>query len=122
VAACTESQSNVNLATNKANNVQKANTEPAATIAKALTGQDLYTTNCMTCHKDSGKGGRVTIEGRSINPEDLTEDKLKKADDVKLVQYINEGFPDDGMPAFKDKLTTAEIEQVVKHIRTLQGK
>nr|AUN37312.1 hypothetical protein [uncultured bacterium] len=83
---------------------------------------ELYTTHCMTCHKDSGKGGKVTVDGKNLDVEDLTTDKKKARSDDKLAEDISEGAVDDGMPAFKDKLKPAEIALVVKHVRTLQAK
>ena len=42
---------------------------------------------------------------------------MKKRSDAKLADDISEGSPDDGMPAFKDKLKPAEIDEIVKYIR-----
>jgi mono/diheme cytochrome c family protein len=108
------------LATNAGNTPQT----PAASPPKDETAQaaDLYTVNCMTCHRDKGKGGKVTVDGKNLDVDDLTTDKMKKRTDDKLAEQISEGAPDDGMPAFKDKLKPAEIAMVVKHLRTLQAK
>ncbi len=95
--------------------------QPASPVAAVIDGKDLYTVNCMTCHKDSGKGGKVTVEGKTMEPDDITTAKMKAKTDEKLYEYVSEGFPDDGMPAFKDKLKPEEIKAIVKHIRTLQG-
>lgn len=95
--------------------------QPASPVAAVIDGKDLYTVNCMTCHKDSGKGGKVTVEGKTINPDDITTAKMKAKPDEKFYGYIADGFPDDGMPAFKDKLKKEEIDAIIKHIRTLQG-
>jgi len=84
-------------------------------------GTELYATNCMICHKDTGKGGRVTMQGKTINPEDLTTDKMKKMSDDKLFGYISDGIEDEGMPAFKDKLKPEEIKLVIEHVRSLQN-
>lgn len=81
---------------------------------------DLYATNCMICHKDTGKGGKTTIEGKSINPIDLTSAKVKARSDDKLLAQIREGSPDDGMPAFKGKLSDEEIKSIIQHVRSLQ--
>lgn len=99
---------------------------PAPTAAAAkdemTAAADLYTVHCMTCHKDSGKGGPVTVDGKKLDPEDITTAKMAAKSDEKLKSYIADGFPDDGMPAFKDKLTDAEMVSLVKHLRKLQGK
>ena len=76
--------------------------------------------NCMTCHKETGKGGKVTVEGKNLDPDDLTSERMKSKSDEKLYSYIADGIVDEGMPAFKDTLTAEEIKSVVAHMRTLQ--
>lgn len=93
---------------------------PVAELAAVKSGKDLYTVNCMTCHKDSGKGGKVTVDGKELNPDDLTSAKMKGKSDEKLYGYIADGIEDEGMPAFKDKMSKAEIDAVVKHLREIQ--
>jgi mono/diheme cytochrome c family protein len=80
-------------------------------------GRELYTDNCVGCHKENGKGGKITIEGKSIDPDDLTAQKIKDLPDDRLYRYIHNGIEDEGMPAFKDKLSEAEIREVVRYIR-----
>jgi len=94
---------------------QKASPLDEVTIAK-----NLYTTHCMTCHQESGKGGKTTVDGKQIDPDDITTPRQQAKSDEKIYGYIHDGFPDDGMPAFKDKLSDDEIKLVVKHVRTLQ--
>ena len=85
-------------------------------------GDDVYATNCMICHKDTGKGGKVTIKGKSLNAEDLTTEKMKKLTDEKLFEYVSDGVPDEGMPSFKGKLSDDQIRTAVARIRGLQAK
>lgn len=86
-------------------------------------GRKIYTEICANCHKEDGTGGKVTIEGKTINAENLTTDKMKNMADAKYVEYIKNGIPDEGMPAFKDKLNDEQIGSVIKFIRTeFQGK
>ncbi len=59
----------------------------------------------------------MTIEGKTINPDDLTSEKIKKFSDEKISGYIMNGVVDEGMPAFKDKLSEAQIREVVQFIR-----
>lgn len=117
VASCTKpEQPAVNVA--KPTN---AAPEPAPTVDQALMAAELYAVNCMICHKDSGKGGKVTIDGKTVSAEDLTAGKIKKMTNEKLVGYVTNGIEDEGMPAFKDKLTDDEIKTVVRHVRVLQS-
>jgi mono/diheme cytochrome c family protein len=113
-------------AANTAANANAAKPAPAESpkteVAAMKSGKDLYTINCMTCHKDSGKGGKVTVEGKTLNPDDLTSANMKAKSDEKLYSYIADGIVDEGMPAFKDKLKPEEIKSVVAHLRELQGK
>lgn len=120
IACGSETVSN-NKPAGPANDVPKASPVAAPSVAAVLDGKELYTVNCMTCHKDSGKGGKVTVEGKTIDPDDITTAKMKAKPDEKFYGYIADGFPDDGMPAFKDKLKKEEIDAIIKHIRTLQG-
>ncbi len=103
------------------NKITPSTPAPTPVVSRAPDGKELFALNCMICHKESGKGGKVTIEGKSINPEDLTTDKMKKMTDEKLIGYVTNGIEDEGMPAFKDKMTPEEIRAIVAHVRTLQA-
>ena len=110
----------VNNAAANGTNAASAST-PAAVASptdEVARGKTLYEQNCAGCHKEDGTGGEITIEGKSIDPDDLTSDKIKKMDDAKITRYIHDGIEDEGMPAFKDKLTEAEIREVVEYVRT----
>lgn len=37
--------------------------------------------------------------------------------DDKYIDYIKNGVPEEGMPAFKDRLTEQQIKDIVKLIR-----
>ena len=125
VAACSQTASTPNTA-NATTNANKAvvttPAQPAATVDELATSKELYAKNCMVCHKDTGKGGKVTVEGKTLDPVDLTSDKMKARTDDKLAKQISEGSPDDGMPAFKGKLSADEINSLVKYMRSLQTK
>ena len=122
-AACNQNATVPNVGKSNSAVSTPAPPSPAPTpVDEVGTARDLYTTNCMTCHRDSGKGGKVTVEGKTINPDDITTAKQKAKTDEKIYSYISDGFPDEGMPAFKDKLTDAEIKSIIKHVRTLQAK
>ena len=120
LAACGEpGPANVNF-NNAALNTSSGNgvANPAETPADDFAmGRPLYEQNCAGCHKEDGTGGKMTIEGKTLNVEDLTSDKIKKFDDAKIAKYIHEGIEDEGMPAFKDKLTEAQIREVIRYVR-----
>jgi mono/diheme cytochrome c family protein len=103
--AITENNNSANIAQNSA---------PPDTIEM---GRKLYKQTCAACHKESGKGGKMVFEGKTINPDDLTSDKIKHLSDQKIFEYITEGVPDEGMPSFKGRLKEPEIREIVKFIR-----
>ena len=122
LAACGEAGSaNVNFNTaalNTSTGNGPATPAAAETPADELaTGRALYEQNCAGCHKEDGTGGRMTVEGKSLDVDDLTSDKIKKFDDAKITKYIHDGIEDEGMPAFKDTLTEAQIREVVRYVR-----
>ena len=92
-------------------------TAAATPVDELAGGRELYKQNCAICHKEDGTGGKMTIEGKTINPDDLTSDKIKKFTDEKISGYIMNGVVDEGMPAFKDKLSEAQIRDVVHYVR-----
>jgi mono/diheme cytochrome c family protein len=124
IAACNQASPTPNKTNTAVTNLNKTTevtpAQPAAPVDEPAMAKELYAKNCMICHRDSGKGGKVTIEGKSLNPEDLTKEKFKVASDEKLIGYVNNGVEDEGMPAFKGKLTADEINSIIKHVRTLQ--
>lgn len=116
-AACGDEVPSPNAATNN-NAVKSAATPQAATPVDTLArGREIYLANCAACHKEDGTGGKIVIEGKSINPDDLTSAKIKGFSDDKITGYIFNGVEDEGMPAFKDKLSEAEIREVVRYVR-----
>ncbi|MEZ5425757.1 MAG: cytochrome c [Pyrinomonadaceae bacterium] len=120
IAACGQDPPGSNGKTN-GNSGQTAEnktpSQPSSTPDELASAAKIYKEKCSRCHQEDGTGGKVEIEGTTINAEDLTSDKMKKIDDEKFVKYIENGVPDEGMPAFKGKLTDQEIKDVIKYIR-----
>lgn len=83
--------------------------------------KDIYTANCALCHKEDGTGGKITKDGKTLDAEDLTAEKIKKMSDDKITNYILNGVPDKGMPAFKDKLNERDVAMLVRYVRVLQS-
>ena len=102
--------------------------QPATTTAAAAATPDPlanaylnFQKNCQECHGEKGQGGTVEIKGRKLKVPSLRDGHALKHTDDKFVKQITEG--DDEMPAFKDKLSAEEINDLVKFIRKeLQGK
>jgi mono/diheme cytochrome c family protein len=101
-----------------------ANSSPAAANSPAATPVDelasakkIYSEKCIRCHKEDGTGGVTDIDGVKIKAPNLTLDKYKNEPDSEFIEAIEKGYPDDGMPAFKGKISDDDIKNLVKLIR-----
>ena len=81
-------------------------------------GPALYKAKCAMCHGADGSG--QTPVGKSMKVRDLRSAEIQKQTDIELTKLISGGKGK--MPAFGQKLTTAEIQSVIAHIRTLKSK
>ena len=119
-ASCSENKpanTNTTATTNKPAANTTASTQPTAAVDELAAAKKVYAEKCVRCHKEDGTGGKTEIDGLKINAPNLTSDKKKKDSDSEFIEAIEKGFPDDGMPAFKGKLTDQEIKDLVKLIR-----
>lgn len=77
--------------------------------AELVLGRDVYSARCSNCHGSEGQGGRGPRlnEGASLSayPEASA-----------MADVIANGL-DQGMPAFGDSLSGAEIDAVVSYVR-----
>jgi mono/diheme cytochrome c family protein len=80
-----------------------------------------YQKNCNGCHGETGEGGLVKVENKRIKVPSLKADHAIKHTDEKITKMITNG--EEEMPAFKDKMSAAEISDMVKYVRKhFQGK
>src|SRR5215216_2790750 len=113
-SACTETATPTNT------NTSRAAGSPAAPAATATadplaTARANYGKHCEGCHGPNGEGGLVKVENKQIKVASLKADHAIKHPDEQLAKVITAG--EEAMPAFKDKLTQAEIADLVKFIR-----
>ncbi len=92
--------------------------------AGASPGQRLYYAFCAECHGVDGRGSwRAALF--LLRPGDLTDPAVMRAhSDQYLFDIIKHGgapIGRPGMPAFSAQLSDADIEAVVRYIRTLGG-
>jgi mono/diheme cytochrome c family protein len=74
-----------------------------------------YAKRCAVCHGDTGEGKTAEIEGKKIKAPSLRTGHALKHSDADFVKQITKGG--DGMPAFADKLSKQEIDDMVRFIR-----
>ena len=119
VFACSDNKpANTNSTNIVVTNANKpTNAQPTAPADVLADARKTYTDKCVKCHKEDGTGGKVTIEDKTINADNFTTDKMAAMSDEKYIDYIKNGVPGEGMPAFKNQLSDEQIKEVVKFIR-----
>src|SRR4029450_1233759 len=108
-----------NEASNTTNSPAPATAQtPAAATAtpdELAAARTNYQKNCVACHGESGEGGLVTVEGKRLKVPSFKAPHALKDPDEDFIEQIHKGG--EGMPAFKDKLSEREIQDLVKFIR-----
>lgn len=83
-------------------------------------GKQYYTTLCVPCHGETGKGDGPV--GLTLNPRpaDLSLHAVPGVHtDGKLFEWISDGYPGSVMPAFGQALTEEQRWHIVNYLRTL---
>ena len=88
-----------------------ANATPDEFAASRMT----FAKRCAVCHGDTAEGKTAEIEGKKIKAPSLRTGHALNHSDADFVKQITKGG--DGMPAFADKLSTKEIDDMVRFIR-----
>jgi mono/diheme cytochrome c family protein len=76
----------------------------------------IYKAKCAACHAADGSGNTST--GKSMKVRDLRAPEVQKQTDLQLTDVIAGGKGK--MPPYGKKLSTAEIQSLIAHIRTLK--
>jgi mono/diheme cytochrome c family protein len=107
---------------NSNSQLRSANTASASPSVDELAGaRERYQKLCVACHGENGEGGKKTIEGKTLKVPSLKTGHAVEHSDQQLVKQVLNGG--DGMPAFKDKVSTAEAAELVRFLRRdFQGK
>jgi mono/diheme cytochrome c family protein len=121
VSACTETATPTNTSTNRSAAAPAAAASPSASVDEFATARANYTKNCEACHGPEGQGGLVKADNKQIKVPSLHAEHAKKHTDAEITDFITNGHEE--MPAFKSKLTPAEITDLVRFVRkTFQEK
>lgn len=116
--ACTETATPTNTSTPTTAASPSAPATPVDVFAAARAN---YAKNCEACHGETGVGGLVKVDDKQIKVASLKAEHAIKHTDEQLAKMITNG--EEAMPAFKDKMTQAEIADLVKFVRKeFQGK
>jgi mono/diheme cytochrome c family protein len=120
IIACTENAP----ATNNARPAAAASPATAASpVDEFATARANYQKNCEGCHGETGEGGLVKLgnKDKRIKVPSLKADHALKHTDEQITKMITNG--EEEMPSFKDKMSAAEISEMVRYVRKhFQGK
>ena len=120
VSACTETATPTNPNTSRAG-ASPAAASPAASVDEFATARANFTKNCEACHGPEATGGLVKVENKQIKVPSLKAEHAIKHTDDQITKMITNG--EEEMPAFKDKMSAQEIQQMVRFVRKeFQGK
>ena len=79
-------------------------------------GAAIYKSKCAMCHGPDGAG--QTTMGKNLKLRNLGSAEVQAQTDAQLNKWIADGKGK--MPAYKGKLTPADIDALVAFIRTLK--
>lgn len=117
-AGCTETATPTNTSRSTAS---PAAPSPAASVDQFATARANYKKNCEGCHGPEGTGGLVKVDNKQIKVPSLKAEHALKHTDDQITKMITNG--EEEMPAFKDKMSSSEIAEMVRFIRKeFQGK
>lgn len=88
----------------------------------ASRGQELYQSNCATCHGQNGRGSRPDDTGLEIPLPDFADCAFSSREAEKdWAGIVHQGGPvrafDERMPAFGGVLSESDIERVVRYVK-----
>jgi mono/diheme cytochrome c family protein len=90
-----------------------------ASVALAAPGAaETYKAKCASCHGPDGSG--QTAVGKSMKIRDLRSAEVQKQADADLEKIITDGKGK--MPAYKAKLSVADISSLVAYVRGVAKK
>jgi mono/diheme cytochrome c family protein len=104
--------------TTRAANANAANANAAAPVASPdslAAARVTYNNACSKCHKETGEGGVVDVDGEKIRVPGFKSGHALKHTDAEYAKQITNGG--EGMPKFKDRLTPEQIDSLVHFIR-----
>ncbi len=89
---------------------------PNALAGGGPDGATIYKSKCAMCHGPDGAG--QTTMGKNLKLRNLGSAEVQGQTDAQLTKWISDGKGK--MPAYKAKLTPAEIDALVGFIRSLK--
>jgi mono/diheme cytochrome c family protein len=113
LAGCNRTTTTTSPSTNGSSGIGRPAT---ATPDEFAATRAIFEKNCVKCHQKTGEGGPVKLEdGTKLKVPNLRTGHALNHPDSDFIKQIAKGG--DGMPAFKDKLSADQINDLVRFIR-----
>ena len=93
---------------------QRCGAPSPAGSGNTVEGQRIFSSSCAACHGLDARGG-------DRGPDIASKREVQQLPDEALLRIIQNGKAGTGMPAF-GSLGVAQIQAVVRHLRSLQGR
>ena len=120
LSACTETATPTSTNSSRAG-ASPAAASPAASVDEFATARANFQKHCEACHGPDATGGLVKVDNKQIKVPSLKAEHAIKHTDDQITKMITNG--EEEMPAFKDKMSAQEIQQMVRFVRKeFQGK
>ncbi len=84
-----------------------------------VAGKKIYTTYCVVCHGDKGKGDGIAAAGLTPRPADHSSAKFQNQSDGAIYWKLTNGRAP--MASYDKTLTLSQRWQVIKYMRTLKA-
>lgn len=87
----------------------------AGSLSFAQSGEAVYKARCQSCHGATGVPNPGIAKMMGVKP--ITAETVKKMSEAQMIEATKNGVAK--MPAFKGKISDADIANSVKHYRSL---
>lgn len=84
-----------------------------SSMSFAQSTEALYKSKCQMCHGE--KGLADSGAGKSMKVKPVTDPEVKKMTEAQMVEAVKNGMGK--MQPYKDKMTDAQIKDLVEHFR-----
>ncbi|HLH42383.1 MAG TPA: cytochrome c [Bryobacteraceae bacterium] len=81
-------------------------------------GRDIFDQNCFVCHNADSADAKIGPGLKGLFKKAELANK-KKVSDASVLDFINKGSSEKGMPAFADILSDTEKADLIAYLKTL---
>jgi len=91
---------------------------PAFGAGNVDKGKDIFEQNCGVCHNADSTERKMGPGLKGLFKKAALANK-KKVTDANVLEFINQGSAEKGMPGFADQLTDQEKTDLLAYLKTL---